>query len=138
MQHFCVFWPTIGTWRIALEAKLLSDAERREDRAEQIIARILAGNFAELVLRAAQLLGGEFAGACDGQVHVGALQMFGDVCQCVDMTATCAERTVRALAATGQLRQFDTQQIEARAGMCRQPNVGRAIGAGKPCPCRVG
>ncbi len=43
------------------EAPLLADAEAREDRAEQVFAAELAGDFAEGAVGEAELFGGELA-----------------------------------------------------------------------------
>jgi hypothetical protein len=41
---------------------LLANAERAEDRPEQIVTTVIAGDFAKRVLGLAQFLGGEFTG----------------------------------------------------------------------------
>ncbi len=93
---------------------LLADAERGEDRAEQIVAAEFAGDFAECVLRGAQFFCGEFAGALRVRVLGRVFQMFGHVAQCGDVPRARAERAGSGVGCAAEPAQFVAQQWQSR------------------------
>src|SRR5574337_1670018 len=99
---------------MSLDLELFPDAERSENRAEQVIAAVAAGDFAQRVLGMAQFFGGEFAGAV-GQFGGGVLQMDVHLLQRQQVTAAGAEGAFAA-AGTGQLLEVLAQVVEAGAG----------------------
>src|ERR1700749_3450817 len=117
----CAWRPCSG-----LQAYLLADAESGEDRAEQIVAPEFAGDLAERLLRRAQFLRGEFAGAAL-QMVCGRLQVPGDVAQRDDVSCACAEGSCCGVGCSAETAQRVAQQRQAIARSRRQGDVQRAF-----------
>lgn len=103
-----------------MDNTLLSDAERTEDRAEQVVAAVVAGDFAQRVLGLAQFLGSEFAGAGGGKDGGGAIEMVTHGLEGEHVAASGAEGAFAA-AGAGDVLEVVAQEIEAVAGSGRGP-----------------
>lgn len=66
----CPGYPQLGVGR----APLLADAETREDATQQVVGGECAGDFAQVLLGLAQILGQQFAGAIVDKLAVAMLQ----------------------------------------------------------------
>ena len=100
---------------VCAERQLLADAEAREDRAEQVVAGVGAGDFRERALRLAQLFGEQLAGARGGELDFALGEVRGDALQCFDVTRSGAEGAGTGLGGAGAGFQFRAQRVEAGA-----------------------
>src|SRR5262245_6325980 len=117
---------------------LLSDAERREDPAQQIVGRELAGDLCEILLCEPQLFGHEFA--CTTIRELARCLSYMCVCtiECIEMTAASGDHAgVRTLVANAGLEVF-AQQVDALACCCGEVHA-RWFRLQQPrgAPCRV-
>src|SRR5262245_802581 len=64
---------------------LFADAEAREDAAEQVIRREFAGDLVQVLLRGAQLLGDELAGAALAKLTLGGFDMSSGASERIQM-----------------------------------------------------
>src|SRR5262249_5208070 len=111
---------------IVRDVVLLADAERREDLAEQVVARELARELAERRLRAAKLLGGEL----ERRVELVARrdEPASRALERREVSAARAERPGRARVVAGERVQVRDQRVEALAGQ-RRDREDRDVGA---------
>ena len=110
----------IDSWLAHRLSSLLADAERAEDRTEQVIAAVAAGDFAEGVMGMPQFFGGEFTGAGAGEQVRCLIEMRVDLPQGKHMPAARAERAF-ATTRTGQMLEVLAQRVESLTGVRRGP-----------------
>src|SRR5262249_34041071 len=94
---------------------LLADAESREDARQQVLAGELPGDLAQGLLRAAQLLGHELAGARLGQLPLSLAHMRPRALQGLEVPAACTHRAALDDLVAHAVLQVRAQRVEPRA-----------------------